>query len=209
MAKVEYYPEAGTSRVTTMLGHVFDADNPVEIEDEKTLEKLRGNRFFKVLDGGSKPAKKDDGKSADELEEAHQRTTSEAVANALKAAQSDFDSQIADLTEERNELREQVASLKAELASRPLPSETQQIAEEAARQEKENGKPGDDDHSPDDHPDEDKIEHDDLTAKHIGGGNYAIMRGDKELMRDLNKDGAAKFNAKTPDEKEDFVKANA
>lgn len=56
MVKFSYHPEPGVSDETEQFGVQFADGKPSEVTDEKAIETLRGNRFFKAHDGEKKPA---------------------------------------------------------------------------------------------------------------------------------------------------------
>lgn len=48
-----------------------------------------------------------------------------------------------------------------------------------------------------------------LKAVHRGGGSYSVMRGDEEVLEKLSKADAESFNAMSPAERDEYVKAPA
>ncbi len=54
--KFSYHPEPGVSDETEQFGVQFADKKPSEVTDEKAIEILRGNRFFKAHDAEKKPA---------------------------------------------------------------------------------------------------------------------------------------------------------
>jgi hypothetical protein len=77
MTKFSYHPEPGVSDKTEQFGVQFADGKPSEVTDEKAIEILRGNPFFKAVkaEKSSEPAKP----------AAQKATKPEADPNALKA----------------------------------------------------------------------------------------------------------------------------
>lgn len=78
MPKVTYNPEPGDNDITEAFGTVFEAGKGVDVTDERTLEKLKGNPSFTVA--GEKPEAED--KAAAE----NDRRLAQAIDGRTKAA---------------------------------------------------------------------------------------------------------------------------